>query len=132
MIPHMSLLSLSKALLLSTKEKVRIKVREVLSGTSLDRTQRREPIPYDVAPKNAAEAINETFGAVREIRAETQERRKWAYLVVDVDNASEANRACEFYGRPGAPYRIGKTSTGRHMIAVWMEPGLPNTEPVFG
>jgi hypothetical protein len=131
MIPHMSLLSLSKALLLSTTEKVRGKVRQVLTG-ALDPVQHRDPIPYDVAPKTAAEAINMTFGSVAEIRAETKERRKWAYLVVDVDSASEAARACTFYGRPDAPYRVGKTSTGRHMIAVWMEPGIPTTEPVFG
>jgi hypothetical protein len=129
MIPHMSLLSLSKALLLSTTEKVRGKVRQVLIGVS---QPHRDPIPYDVAPKTAAEAINITFGSVAEIRAETKERRKWAYLVVDNDSSSEANRACEFYGRPGAPYRVGKTSTGRHMIAVWMEPGSPTSEPIFG
>ena len=129
MIPHMSLLSLSKALVVSTTKKVRNKVRQVLSGIP---QPHREPIPYDVAPKNTAEAINMTFGSVAEIRAETKERRKWAYLVVDAESSDEAARACEFYGRPGAPYRVGKTSTGRYMIAVWMEPGIPTSEPVFG
>ena len=86
--------------------------------------------------KNSVEAIAETRSQMSQVRAETRNRNKWAYKILDEGETVEDAKA--FFKRPDAVAvegrAIGGAHDGQRMAAVWRGLGgveEPDTEPNF-
>jgi len=95
----------------------------------------RKPAPFPEYPntvhKTVAEAIAETQSSISQVRSETRDRNKWAYIVSDdpVEMVLET-----FHRPPGTVTRVGTNFRGQRMVAVWRglyDNEVPDTEPEF-
>lgn len=89
-------------------------------------------------PQTAADAIRQTEATIATVKSETRKRRQqWIYKLSLNETEEEV---AKYFGLEGRPTRVGITSMGRRMIAVWNGtdfqdgkevPTEPNVEPEF-
>lgn len=101
---------------------------EVVNSLSTDDIFPMSPSDME-AHETVLEAMNATSTSIASVKRDTKDRKKWLYIMTP-----ESEEWCvAFFQKPeGTPTKIGHSSIGARMVAVWNGNGsVPNCEPQF-